>query len=205
MFDLDDRITNAPTASSAGFSFGNALADDDDFGEFQGVGLEVVVSTKADGTMVSSTFADDDPFAPSVSANGDILHFSTSSHGSTEQSPTTGSDSDQVMASRDGDVTPRAITALFDNNFGSPLPESTDTQAPLTDDPDLFSFQTHRASPPKNPDGENSSNVSNALSLLEKSFGRVTVAEEEQQAIERGLSEAMSSDTAHLSARLHDQ
>jgi len=215
LFDLDDEFADTSTPS-AGFSFGNAPDDDDDFGEFQGVGLEVVVNTKADGTMVSSAFTEDDPFTPSVRVNGNSHYFSTSSAGSsTEQSPANESDSNQETPSGDGNVTPPAANTHFDDNFGSSFSQwrmntrSTDNVSPLAeadadaDIDDLFSFQMHRGSPIESPDGENSSNVSNALSLLERSFGKVTVTDEDQRAIERGLSEAMSSETT--SPSMHEQ
>lgn len=153
------------------------------------------MSTKADGTVVNSAFAQDDLFAPPVPANGDIHSFSTSSHGSTEHSPTTDPDLDQDATCWNGDVTPRALKTLFDDNFGpSPQSPATSESPPQTDD--IFSFQAPRGSPSDDRDGGNSSNVLNALSLLERSFGRVTVTEPDQEAVEKGLSEAMSSSSA---------
>lgn len=155
-----------------------------------------MVSTNADGTMVGSAFPENDPFAVSAPVNGNIHGFSTSSHGSTEQSSTSDCDSDQEVASGRGEVTPKAARTLFDDNFGSSPPRSP-TKAQPTGSPngDLFSFQGHRNSPLDSPDGENSSNVLNALSLLERSFGRVTVTRADQEAVKKGLSEAMSSNT----------
>lgn len=188
--------------STSAFSFGNAGDEDDDFGDFQGVGLEIVMSTRPDGTVVGAVVPEDDPFAPPSMTT--LQNLSTSSYGgSTEPSP----------ISEEGEATPKASKVFFDDTFGSSPPRSptrttaTTTSAPeepsstgsssvlMADvDQDFFSFSRSRPSPVEDDaEGANSSNVSNALSLLERSFGKVSVSEEDHHALNSPSSEATAS------------
>lgn len=179
----DDEFANVPVSNS-GFSFGNAGDDDDDFGDFQGVDLEITVSTQADGSTVGSTIPEDDPFLPPP-VRGGVQDFPVPA------------DDDHVSSgeqlSQNSEETSRASHALFDDAFGSSPPRSpirTSTSATATNEPsapftmndvdqDFFAFNRLRPVPEDVDDldleGANSSNVSNALSLLERSFGKVSV------------------------------
>lgn len=166
------------------------------------MGLEIVVSTKADGTMVGPAIPEDDPFVPPPT-NGERQELSTSSRGgSTQPSPTSelGPDHETESHNDEGEATPKATKTLFDDNFGSspsrsPNKTSSEHLTVLTDlDQDFFSFSTSRSSPFDDPEGANSSNVSNALSLLERSFGKVSLSDGDQHAVDQGLSGAMTPD-----------
>jgi hypothetical protein len=140
-FDLDAEFANA--SSSSGFTFGNGNAfdddDDDGFGEFQGgVGLELVMSTNADGTSRPLTINghSDDEFDQSFTQ--DAPHM------------------DIPESDEDGERTPKATSTNFDDHFGDSFEDV---------DPDPFGFR--RRPTTGDPTGSDSSNRLNAVSSLE--------------------------------------
>ncbi|KAF8304993.1 SAPS-domain-containing protein [Clavulina sp. PMI_390] len=136
--DDDDAFANIPvvgtssSSESGGLTFASGAGDvgfgddDDDFGDFQGGGLEVVMSTSADGTSVSTSqdgfggFGDD-AFVPS--------HGGTTSTNSTQSgaAPTWSSNFDDGFDDSwpPPARTPTSETPLEDEPEDAPTPKAT--------------------------------------------------------------------------------
>lgn len=173
------------------------------------------MSTKADGSTGvigegSNPFGDD-PFVPSSSPvlNPMIGHGIETE---ADEFPTiVPSHPSMSMDGPQPDATPKASHSFFDDNFGSSFPSSS--TSPSTDitasaslsteelDHDFFAIKRSGSTGDlvaASGEGANSSNRSNALAFLERSFGKVsltTSTSEEQDAVEESLSEAMSENT----------
>lgn len=175
-FDLDAEFANAPSSSGFTFGNGNAFDDDDDdgFGEFQGgVGLELVMSTNADGTSQPLTI------------NG---------HGDDDFDQGFASDVPRLDASEgeDGERTPKATSASFDDHFGEGFEDV---------DPDPFGFRRRTTGDPA---GSDSSNRLNAVSSLEQTFGCVSLDDSHREDLldafnPRTPSQQSSTDTTSFS------